>query len=293
MKTRGIILAGGSGSRLSPLTRVYSKQLVNVYNKPLFFYPLSTLIGMGIKEISIISTKQSIIGIQQFYGDGETLGIKLHYRVQENPDGIPQAFTICEDDIMGGDVVLILGDNVLLDRHRQLPKLVKGQYGIFTTEHSNPSAFGVVEKTSTGSVKRLIEKPATPPTNTVSIGLYYLPEACVSHAKQLRFSSRNELEMADLLNNLLREGLPLMPYQISDQTNWFDCGTFEALHDCSTFVRHAQNTLSSFIGFPEISSYEQNFIDGEHFRCLANFDLKSTYGEAMRSYARKQIDQSN
>ncbi len=237
---KGIILDGGSGTRLSPLTKVITKQLLPVYDKPMIYYPISTLIGSGIDEILIITTKQDQNNFRNLLGSGEEMGTKISYAVQDKPEGIAQAFQIAEDWLGNSNSILILGDNLFFGDG--LEKIIKNAINnnqgasIFCYEVKDPEKFGVVEVDNENNIKRIIEKPKRFVSNWAVTGLYIYDNRVTSYAKELKKSERGEYEITDLnMIYLLDNNLKV---NFLDQSfNWLDSGTFDSLLDASNFVR--------------------------------------------------------
>lgn len=277
---RGIILAGGTGSRLHPITLGISKQLVPVYDKPMIYYPLSTLILAGIREILIVTTPQDSEQFQRLLGDGSRFGVSLSYKVQPSPDGLAQAFLLGEDHIGDESVALVLGDNIFygpgmgtqLAKHRDL---VGGSiFGYWVKE---PSAYGVVEFDDLGNVLSLEEKPTKPRSHYAVPGLYFYDNDVVDIAKSLRPSPRGELEITDVNRTYLERG-DLRVQLLPRGTAWLDTGTFSDLNDASTFVRTVENRQGLKIGAPEEVAWRQGFLNDDELRQIAEPLVKSGYG---------------
>ena len=242
---KGIILAGGKGTRLHPLTKTISKQLLPVYNKPMIYYPLQTLKDMGITEILVITAdKQQKELFQKQLKHGEDFGLKLGYAVQENPNGLPEAFIIGEDFINGDDVALILGDNVFITNTQYQPK----PNTIFTYKVKNPSAYGVAEIDSSGKLVNIVEKPKEYVSDDAVVGLYVFTNTAIEIAKQLKPSNRGELEIVDLIRELNnREELTVKELD----GFWFDCGTHNDLLDCANLVATIEHRTNKIVGLSE------------------------------------------
>ncbi len=261
---KGIILAGGSGTRLHPLTDVTSKQLLPVYDKPIIYYPLTTLIQAGIDDILIISTPRDLPSIERLLGDGARLGIRLHYTEQPRPEGIAQAFLIGEEFISGQPVTLILGDNLFygdLEGFREALSAGSGA-AIFGYPVANPSRYGVAEVDAQGAVLSIEEKPSEPRSNLAVAGLYVYDEQVCELARELRPSARGELEITDLNQAYLRLGR-LRLYRLSRGTAWLDTGTFESLLAASMFVGTIEQRQSVRIGCPEEAALRAGFVSPE------------------------------
>ena len=270
---KGILLAGGRGTRLYPLTRTVSKQLLPVYDKPMIYYPLSTLMLFGIRDILIISTPEDTPRIEQLLGDGGSLGINLSYAVQEEPNGIAQALLIGKDFIKGDQVCLILGDNIFYmgeQLHQIVDKLHSTDNNvatIFAYHVSNPQRFGVVEFNSQMQVISIEEKPQRPKSNYVSVGLYFYPPDAAEKAASLKPSKRGELEITDLNNLYLKESrLSVIPMLRGNA--WLDAGTPESLMDSGDFVRIIEQRQGLKIACLEEIALKQGFIDKQQLLCL-------------------------
>lgn len=262
---KGIILAGGSGSRLYPLTNITSKQLLPVYDKPMIYYPLSTLMLFGIKDILIISTPQDTPNIERLFGDGSRLGLHLEYKVQEEPKGIAQAFTIGADFIGGDDVCLILGDNIFymgeqLSLFRE--EITKNPGGtVFGYHVSDPERFGVVEFDKNFRAVSIEEKPKQPKSNYAVVGLYFYKSDVVEKARNLKPSARGELEITDLNRLYLEEGrLNVLPMKRGNA--WLDAGTPQSLLEASNFIGIIEKRQDLKIACIEEIAYRRGFIDG-------------------------------
>ena len=270
---KGILLAGGRGTRLYPLTRTVSKQLLPVYDKPMIYYPLSTLMLFGIRDILIISTPEDTPRIEQLLGDGSSLGLNLSYAVQEEPKGIAQALLIGKDFIKDDQVCLILGDNIFYmgeQLHQIVDKLHSTDNNvatIFAYHVSNPQRFGVVEFNSQMQVISIEEKPQRPKSNYVSVGLYFYPPDAAEKAASLKPSKRGELEITDLNNLYLKESrLSVIPMLRGNA--WLDAGTPESLMDSGDFVRIIEQRQGLKIACLEEIALKQGFIDKQQLLCL-------------------------
>jgi glucose-1-phosphate thymidylyltransferase len=275
---KGILLAGGSGSRLYPLTRTTSKQLLPVYDKPMIYYPLSSLMLFEIREILIISTPQDTPNIERLLGDGSHLGLKLSYKVQQEPKGIAQAFVIGADFIGDDDVCLILGDNIfyMSGQHQTFKKEVQSHAGeratIFAYHVSDPERFGVVEFDKSFRALSIEEKPKKPKSNYASVGLYFYPSDVVAKARNLPYSARGELEITDINNLYLNEGrMNVVP--MGRGNAWLDAGTPDSLMESSQFVQIIEKRQGLKIACIEEIACRQGFIGGEDMRKLID-DLK-------------------
>jgi len=270
---KGIILAGGSGTRLYPLTKTTSKQLLPVYDKPMIYYPLSTLMLFGIKDILIISTPQDTPNIEKLFGDGSKIGLKIHYAIQNEPKGIAQAFTIGADFIGSDDVCLILGDNIFYmgEQFHTFCDEVEKNKGkcatIFAYHVSDPERFGVVEFDKDHKAVSIEEKPAHPKSNYASVGLYFYPADVVQKARGLKPSKRGELEITDLNNLYLQEGrMSVVPMRRGNA--WLDAGTPESLMESGAFVQIIEKRQGLKIACIEEIAYRRGFIDDKGMQNL-------------------------
>jgi len=258
---RGIILAGGAGSRLYPLTQVASKQLQPVYDKPMVYYPLTTLIENGIREICLISTPQDLPRFRELFGDGSRWGTSIEYREQQQPGGIAQAFLIGESFIGDSSVSLILGDNVFYGADSFQNAFTEFQRGatIFAYHVKDPERYGVVEFDARGRAISIEEKPKQPKSNYAVPGLYIYDNAVVATAKTLKPSARGELEITDLNLAYLRRG-QLRVFQLSRGFAWLDAGTSSSLHEASAYVQTIEKRAGIKIGCPEEAAYRSGFL---------------------------------
>lgn len=287
---KGIILAGGSGTRLYPLTKVTSKQLLPVYDKPMIFYPLSTLMLAGIKDILIISTPTDTPRFEELLGNGNSMGINLSYAVQPSPDGLAQAFLIGEQFIGDDTCAMILGDNIFYGGwfRKNLSEAVKnaenGKATIFGYYVQDPERFGIVEFDSKKNVISVEEKPQAPKSNYAITGLYFYPKGVCNIAKQVKPSTRGELEITDL--NRLYLGQNDLKVQILGRGfAWLDTGTMESLMEASSFIKTVQDRQGVVISSPEEIAYYEKWITKEQLLQTAEAYGKSPYGVHLRRVA--------
>jgi glucose-1-phosphate thymidylyltransferase len=281
---KGIILAGGSGTRLHPLTLVTSKQLLPVYDKPMIYYPLSTLMLAGIREILIITTPQDQAAFKHLLGDGSQWGIRLDYAIQPSPDGLAQAFLIGADFLDGKPSCLILGDNLIYGHG--LPETLRranacsGGATVFGYLVDEPERYGVIEFDGSGNVLSIEEKPQRPKSNWAAIGIYFYDADVVDLARSLSPSARGELEITDL-NNLYIQQKRLEAQKLGRGFAWFDAGTHDSLMEAAEFVRVLQHRQGQLISAPEEIAYLNKWIDKDAFASLAMKLGKTTYGRRL------------
>ena len=284
MARKGIILAGGAGTRLHPLTKVVSKQLLPVYDKPMVYYPLSTLMLADIREVLVISTPQDLPNFERLLGDGSQLGMKFSYKVQEVPNGLAQAFVLGREFIGNDDVCLVLGDNIFYGS--ELPKLLQAASTckdpvVFGYRVADPERYGVAECDENGKVISLEEKPAKPKSNWAVVGLYFYPNDVVKYAAEQKPSARGEYEITDL-NKVYLNQKRLVLHQMSRGIAWLDTGTHQSLADATNFVRALVERQGLQISCIEEIAWRKGWIDGEHLSTLAVGYGKSSYGEYLR-----------
>ncbi len=287
MSRKGIILAGGAGTRLHPLTRVVSKQLLPVYDKPMVFYPLSTLMLAGIREVLVISTPDDLPAYRRLLGDGSSLGMSFSYKVQETPNGLAQAFVLGREFLGGDDACLVLGDNVFYGANFSAmlrAASARHEPTVFGYRVSDPSRYGVVEFDAQGRAVSLEEKPARPKSNFAVVGLYFYPNDVVEKAATLRPSVRGEYEITDLNRIYLEEGR-LAVETMARGFAWLDTGTHQSLADATNFVRALVERQGLQIACIEEIAWRQGWIDGAQLARLASSYGASSYGAYLAGLA--------
>ena len=287
MKQRkGIILAGGSGTRLYPLTMAVSKQLLPIYDKPMIYYPLTVLMLAGIREILIITTPQDHDQFQRLLGDGSQWGIHLEYKIQPSPDGLAQAFILAEDFLDGAPSAMVLGDNIFFGHG--LPEALAAADAqtngatVFGYHVSDPERYGVVAFDESGTVQSIIEKPETPPSNYAVTGLYFVDGSAPERAKQVKPSPRGELEITSLLETYLNDGT-LRVEKMGRGFAWLDTGTLASLLDASNFVRTLTDRQGLQVGSPDEVAYQLKWITKEQLQLRAEVFGKNKYGQYLES----------
>ncbi len=287
MMYKGIILAGGSGTRLHPSSLVVSKQLMNVYDKPLIYYPLCTLMIAGIKDILIITNEDQVDQFKKLLGNGMRLGISITYKIQDKPNGLPEAFVIAEDFIGDDNVCMVLGDNIIfgnnLDSILQEAQKETGAT-ILSYPVKDPERFGVIEFDGydEGDVVSIEEKPEHPKSNRALIGIYFFDNKCIEYAKQLKPSNRGETEIIDLCKKYL-ETDELNVKNLTRSMTWIDAGTFDSLLLASNFVANCEQIQSYKVSCPEEVAYKNRWINGIELYQIAKAYPKSGYGDYLES----------
>ena len=291
---KGIILAGGSGTRLYPITKGVSKQLLNVYDKPMIYYPLSVLMLAGIKEILIISTPEDIGNFEKLLGDGSDLGLHLSYAIQPSPDGLAQAFIIGEEFIGGDDVCLVLGDNIFYGHGftNLLAESVKNvtekkSATVFGYYVQDPERYGVAEFDASGKVLSIEEKPEQPKSNYAVVGLYFYPNSVVEKAKNIKPSARGELEITSLNEEYLKED-QLRVVLMGRGYAWLDTGTHESMLEASNFIQTIEKRQGLKVACLEEIAYEMGYITKEDLLALAQPLKKNGYGQYLIKRAEKK-----
>ena len=278
---KGIVLAGGGGTRLAPLTKAITKQILPVYDKPMIYYPIAMLMLAGIKEILIISTPRDIPMLENLLGDGSQWGVRFEYVVQPAPDGIAQAFILGEEFIGDDPVCLILGDNIFYGHFlgstlAEASKLTDGA-SVFAYHVRDPERYGVVDFDANGTVKSIIEKPPTPPSNYAVTGLYFVDATAPERARQVRPSARGELEITTLLESYLHDG-QLTVQKMGRGYAWLDTGTHASLLDAGNFVRTLEARQGLQAGCPEEIAFDKGWISRDELIARAEMFAKNAYG---------------
>lgn len=289
---KGIVLAGGSGTRLYPLTKVVSKQLMSVYDKPMIFYPISTLMMAGITEILIITTPEEVHRFQSLLGDGSMWGVRFEYAVQPSPDGLAQAFILAEDFLAGSPVALILGDNLFYghDLSTSLQSANKQESGatVFGYHVANPAAYGVVEFDESGNAVSVEEKPAAPKSSYAVPGLYFFDADVVDFAKKVKPSARGELEITEVIEQYLQKQT-LKVELMGRGTAWLDTGTLDDLLDAAVFIRSIEKRQGLKVNCPEEIAYRMGYISAAQLEKIAQPLIKSGYGRYLLSLLDNKI----
>lgn len=283
----GIILAGGMGTRLKPITDGVSKQLLNVYNKPMIYYPLSTLMLAGIRTIVIVVTKQYLPNFKEILGDGSRIGVKLHYKIQDEPNGIAQGILLSKNEIKGKKVALILGDNIF--HGSQLGTNLKSFTGlmgaqIFGYRVSDPENYGVIELNKEGDAVSIEEKPILPKSNLAVPGLYFYDETLLDYAERIVPSPRGELEITDI-NNLYLADNKLKVKVLERGTTWLDTGSFESLHMASSYIKTIEDRQGLKISVIEEIAFRNGWISDKELVTLAKSYPNSPYGQYLMEIA--------
>ena len=289
---KGIILAGGSGTRLYPLTKVVSKQLMPIYDKPMVYYPLATLMQAGIREVLIISTPEEIHRFENLLGDGTNFGVSILYKTQTSPDGLAQAFILAEEFLDGAAAALVLGDNMFyghdLTKSLQNANEQKSGGTVFGYHVSNPRSYGVVEFDDSGTAISIEEKPETPKSNYAVPGLYFFDERVVEFAKNVKPSERGELEITDVIDQYLQAG-ELKVEIMGRGTAWLDTGTHDDLLAAANFISTLEKRQGLKVNCPEEVAYRNGWLSEEKLREIAQPLRKSGYGEYLLNLIEGQV----
>ena len=289
---KGIILAGGTGSRLFPITEGVSKQLMPIYDKPMIFYPLSTLMSAGIRDILLISTEEDQASFKRLLGDGSKFGVNIKYVIQPSPDGLAQAFLLDKEFIKDESVAMILGDNIFYGAN-MTDKLLEaktnaenGKATIFGYQVKDPERFGIMEIDSEGKVLSVEEKPEHPKSDYAITGLYFYPSDVVSHAEKVEPSARGELEITTLNDFYLQEDR-LQSELLGDGYTWYDTGTFESMNEASNMIKSVETQGNRLICSPEVIAYNNGWLDKNILQKRAELLSKNTYGKYLENIIKK------
>ena len=292
MKNRGIVLAGGSGTRLYPLTIAISKQIMPVYDKPMIYYPISVLMEAGVREVLIISTPRDVVTFKELLGDGSQWGMKFQYKVQEKPNGLAEAFIIGEEFIGDDNVVMILGDNMFYGSH--LPEILKranareDESTIFGYYVKDPRRYGVVEIDDEGKAVSIVEKPEVPKSNYAVPGLYFYTNDVVEIAKTIKPSARGELEITSVNEEYMKMG-KLTVEKLGRGMTWFDTGTHDALIETASFVQTIEKRQGMQVCCPEEIAYKNKWISSEELLELSKKYMKTDYGVYLKDLAENRF----